>query len=124
LGHYDKYGDGACDIEPIRGLYKIEVKKMARYLEVPEKIIEKPPTHDLFAGFILTDDAGFILTDEKMMGMSFEKVDLILEELEKGENEEKIAKELEIEIDFIKEVEKAIQNQKINREMPLSPKLG
>jgi len=27
LGHYDKYGDGACDIEPIRGIYKTEVLK-------------------------------------------------------------------------------------------------
>jgi len=65
LGHYDKYGDGACDIEPIRGLYKTEVRRLAEYLGVPRKIIDKPPTHDLFAGFILTDEA--------MMGMSFEK---------------------------------------------------
>jgi len=113
LGHYDKYGDGACDIEPIRGLYKTEVRRLAEYLGVPGKIIDKPPTHDLFAGFILTDEA--------MMGMSFEKMDLILEKLERGEIEEKIAKELGIEIEFIKEVEKAIENQKINREMPFSP---
>lgn len=113
LGHYDKYGDGACDIEPIRGLYKTEVRILAEYLGVPGKIIDKPPTHDLFAGFILTDEA--------MMGMSFEKMDLILEKLERGEIEEKIAKELGIEIEFIKEVEKAIENQKINREMPFSP---
>ena len=113
LGHYDKYGDGACDIEPIRGLYKTEVRRLAEYLGVPGKIIDKPPTHDLFAGSILTDEA--------MMGMSFEKMDLILEKLERGEIEEKIAKELGIEIEFIKEVEKAIENQKINREMPFSP---
>lgn len=46
---------------------------------------------------------------------------MILEKLERGEIEEKIAKELGIEIEFIKEVEKAIENQKINREMPFSP---
>ena len=115
LGHYDKYGDGACDIEPIRGFYKTQVKELARYLGVPEKIIKKPPTHDLFAGFILADEA--------MMGESFEKVDLILGKLEKGESEENIAKVLRIETNFIKEVKKAIKNQKISRKMPLTPQL-
>jgi len=115
LGHYDKYGDGACDIEPIRGLYKTEVKRVAKYLGVPGKIINKPPTHDLFAGSILTDEA--------MMGMSFEDVDLILEKLEKKEGEEEIARELGIEIGLIREVERAIENQRLNREMPLSPSL-
>lgn len=81
LGHYDKYGDGACDIEPIRKLYKTNVKKIARSLEVPEKIIAKPPTHYLLAGFVLTD--------EKMMGYTFEKVDPILGKSKKEKTQKK-----------------------------------
>jgi len=115
LGHYDKYGDGACDIEPIRILYKTEVFELAKFLGVPERIIKKPPTHDLFAGFILTD--------EEMMGMSFEVVDSILKGLEEGKSEEEMSRELKIDLSIIEEVKRAVKNQEINRSMPLSPQL-
>jgi NAD+ synthase len=115
LGHYDKYGDGACDIEPIRILYKTEVFELAKFLGVPERIIKKPPTHDLFAGFILTD--------EEMMGMSFEVVDSILKGLEEGKSEEEMSRELKIDLSIIEEVKRAVKNQEINRSIPLSPQL-
>jgi NAD+ synthase len=115
LGHYDKYGDGACDIEPIRILYKTEVFELAKFLGVPERIIKKPPTHDLFAGFILTD--------EEMMGMSFGVVDSILKGLEEGKSEEEMSRELKIDLSIIEEVKRAVKNQEINRSMPLSPQL-
>jgi NAD+ synthase len=115
LGHYDKYGDGACDIEPIRIFYKTEVFELAKFLGVPERIIKKPPTHDLFAGFILTD--------EEMMGMGFEVVDSILKGLEEGKSEEEISRELKIDLSIIEEVKRAVKNQEINRSMPLSPQL-
>ncbi len=115
LGHYDKYGDGACHIEPIRELYKTQVKEIAKFLGVPKNIIEKPATHDLFAGTILTD--------EFLMGLSFEKIDTILIGLEQGKETEKLSQELEIEIKTIEEVKKAITNEKLRRKMPLSPKL-
>jgi NAD+ synthase len=115
LGHYDKYGDGACDIEPIRGLYKTEVFEMAKFLGVPEKIIKKPPTHDLFAGFILTD--------EELMGMNFELVDSILKSLEKGKGEKEIIEELKVDPEIVKEIKKALKNQEINRAMPFALQL-
>lgn len=113
IGHYDKYGDGACDIEPIRNLYKVQVRKLAEYLKVPEKIIKKPPTPDLFAGSIITD--------ERMMGMSFEEIDSILYGIEKGMSKEEIAEKLNLDVKLIDEVQKAIENEKIRREMPFSP---
>jgi NAD+ synthase len=115
LGHYDKYGDGACDIEPIRPLYKTEVLKLAKFLGVPERIIKKPPTHDLFAGHILTD--------EEMMGISFELADSILKGLEKGKSEKEISEELKVDLNIIEEVKRAVKNQEIYRSMPLSPQL-
>jgi NAD+ synthase len=111
LGHYDKYGDGACDVEPIIDLYKTEVKKLAEFLEVPEKIIKKPATHDLFAGDILTD--------EVLIGLDFEKVDPILMKLEEGKKEEEIAKELQINLKIIREIKKAQENERLKRELPL-----
>ncbi len=113
IGHYDKYGDGACDIEPIRNLYKVQVRKLAEYLKVPEKIIKKSPSHDLFAGSIITD--------EKLIGMSFEEVDSILYGIEKGLRKEEIAEELILDAKLIDEVQKAMENEKIRREMPFSP---
>ncbi|MDY7082291.1 MAG: NAD(+) synthase, partial [Halobacteria archaeon] len=40
IGYYTKYGDGGVDILPIGGLYKMEVREVARYLGVDETIIE------------------------------------------------------------------------------------
>jgi len=41
IGYFTKYGDGAVDIQPLIGLYKTEVRELARYLGLPTRIIEK-----------------------------------------------------------------------------------
>ena len=58
---------------PLLNLYKTQVRKLARYLKVPSKIIEKPPSSDILPGII----------DEEAIGISYEKLDLILLALEK-----------------------------------------
>ncbi len=68
LGYFTKYGDGAADILPIAGLFKTEVREVARELEVPEDIIDKPPTAGLWAG----------QTDEDELGAPYEQIDTIL----------------------------------------------
>ncbi|SHN62406.1 NAD(+) synthase [Fervidobacterium gondwanense] len=73
LGLYVKWGDDSVDIEPIKHLYKTQVFELARYLNVPEKIIKKPPTPDLVPG----------LTDEEAFGMTYQEIDSILMGLEK-----------------------------------------
>ncbi len=42
-GFFVKYGDGAADIMPLLSLYKTQVKQLATFLKIPEKIIKKPP---------------------------------------------------------------------------------
>jgi len=64
-GYFTKYGDGACDIEPILHLYKTEVRSMARFLGLPERIINKVPSAGLWEG----------QTDEEEMGMKYEELD-------------------------------------------------
>ncbi|HID93405.1 MAG TPA: NAD(+) synthase, partial [bacterium (Candidatus Stahlbacteria)] len=96
-GLFVKYGDGAADIMPIASLYKTQVKALAEYLGVPKVIIEKKPTPDLIPG----------MTDELVLGLPYEKIDLILLGLEKGMNEYAIAKELNIRrgaIEYIKKL--------------------
>lgn len=69
LGYFTKYGDGACDIEVIGDLYKTEVIKLAEYLKLPLKIINKIPTAELYHG----------QTDENEMGEVYKDIDAMLE---------------------------------------------
>jgi len=81
LGLYVKWGDDAVDIEPIKHLYKSQIYELASCLNVPERIINKPPTPDLIPG----------LTDEMAFKMTYKEIDEILIELESGieRNDEK-----------------------------------
>lgn len=49
LRYFDKFGDGAVDNNILNGLTKAEVRQLARYLGVPEQIVQKTPSADLEA---------------------------------------------------------------------------
>jgi len=68
LGYTTLYGDSACAINPIGDLYKTQVRQLARALGVPEVIIDKPPTADLWIG----------QTDEGELGYTYVEVDQLL----------------------------------------------
>ena len=68
LGYFTKYGDGGVDIEPIGGLYKTQVRELARHMGIAAKIIDKTPTAGLWPG----------QTDESELGVSYEVADQIL----------------------------------------------
>lgn len=71
VGYYTKFGDGACDIEPIMHLLKREVRELARALNVPQSIIEKQPSAGLWES----------QTDENELGMSYDELDSIIEDI-------------------------------------------
>ena len=48
-GFFVKFGDGAADVDPIIGLYKGQIYQLARYLGVPEEIIQRSPTPDTYS---------------------------------------------------------------------------
>lgn len=90
-GFYVKWGDDAVDIEPIFHLYKTEVFQLARNLNLPEKIISKPPSPDLIPG----------ITDEYALGIKYSELDKILEKIDKnvsliGEDKEKVKRVKEL----------------------------
>ncbi len=68
VGYYTKFGDGACDIEPIMHLLKGEVRELARVLNVPDSIIRKEPSAGLWES----------QTDETELGMSYDDLDQII----------------------------------------------
>ena len=68
LGYTTLYGDAACAFNPLGDLYKTQVRQMARALEIPEVIINKPPSADLWVD----------QTDEGELGFTYEEVDQLL----------------------------------------------
>jgi NAD+ synthase len=68
LGYTTWYGDAACSIDPIGELYKNEVVEIAFELGIPEQIINKPPSADLWGG----------QTDEDEIGVRYELIDRLL----------------------------------------------
>ena len=68
VGYFTKWGDGACDINPIAMLTKQEVYTLARFLEIPESIIQKKPSADLWEG----------QTDEAELGITYKQIDTFI----------------------------------------------
>jgi NAD+ synthase len=71
-GFYTKYGDGACDLAPLFGLNKRQVRQIATFLGAPHNIVHKAPTADLET---LTPQK----SDEQSLGMSYDQIDDFLE---------------------------------------------
>ena len=84
LGYFTKYGDGACDVLPLGDLYKHEVRELGQALGIPQKIIEKVPSAGLWQG----------QTDEGEIGCSYDEMDRVLREIEKGQIEGDVAQKL------------------------------
>jgi NAD+ synthase len=68
LGYSTHYGDSASAMNPIGDLYKTQVRQLARALDIPAPIIDKPPSADLWEG----------QTDESELGFTYEDVDRLL----------------------------------------------
>ncbi|WP_417661531.1 ammonia-dependent NAD(+) synthetase [Pseudomonas sp.] len=47
MGFFTKFGDGACDLAPLSGLTKSQVRLLAKQLGAPESLVHKAPTADL-----------------------------------------------------------------------------
>ncbi len=68
LGYSTLYGDSACALNPLGDLYKTQVRQLARAVGVPEPILAKPPSADLWVG----------QTDEEELGFTYEQADRLL----------------------------------------------
>jgi len=68
LGYFTMHGDGAAAFKPIAHLFKVEVRALARHLDVPEPVITKAPSADLYAG----------QTDEGELGFTYDQADQVL----------------------------------------------
>jgi len=71
-GFYTKHGDGACDLAPLFGLNKRQVRSLAKHLGAPAILVEKAPTADL-------EEDQPQLEDEIALGMTYDQIDDFLE---------------------------------------------
>lgn len=65
VGYFTKWGDGASDLNPMANITKREVYVLAKYLQIPESIINKKPSAELWEG----------QTDEAELGITYDKID-------------------------------------------------
>jgi NAD+ synthase len=71
-GFFTKWGDGACDMIPLFGLNKRQVRQIAKHLGAPEHLVNKAPTADLEC--LIPGK-----TDESALGVSYDEIDDFLE---------------------------------------------
>ncbi len=113
IGYFTKYGDGACDIEPIGDLYKHDVYKLAEYLNVPQEILDKPPRAGLWNN----------QTDEEEIGMSYDLIDQILYlYTEKDMENTEISEKLDIPVDDVDMIITKVIRSQHKSKVPESPK--
>lgn len=68
LGYTTIFGDSAAALLPIGDLYKSQVRQLSAAIGVPDAVLRKPPTADLWAG----------QTDEEEVGLPYAEIDRLL----------------------------------------------
>lgn len=110
-GYFTKHGDGAVDILPIGNLYKTHVRELSKEIEVSRRIIDKPPSAELWEG----------QSDEGELGIKYEVLDKILYNLvDKGMDID----EIDYDRDIVKYVHGLIKKSEHKRNMPPKAKVN
>ena len=114
LGYGTLYGDMASAVNPIGDLYKTQIWGLARYLQLPEEIVSKTPSADLWEG----------QSDEEDLGFGYEDADLLLYlMLEKRMSRTAIIQEGFDEV-FYDKVRKMVVKNQYKRMMPVIAKVS
>lgn len=109
IGYFSKYGDGGSDLMPLAGLYKTQVREMAGYLGVPEKIRQKKSSPGLWPGQLA----------EKELGMDYETIDPILHCLvDKKMKPQQAAKSLAVPLKDVRKVQAMVRKSAHKRALP------
>ena len=111
MGYFTKFGDGACDITPLSGMYKTHVRQIAGILGIPEEIIKRPPTAGLWVG----------QTDEEDMGISYDALDVILYSMELERSDAEISKATGVPVEKISDIRNTIEKSEHKRMPPIHP---
>jgi len=114
LGYSTVFGDSAAALQPIGDLYKTQVRQLAKDLGVPEKVIQKAPSADLWDG----------QTDEGELGFTYADVDQLLYLLVDQRYRPETCIEEGFNRAFVEQVVRRVQTNHFKRMMPPIAKLS
>jgi NAD+ synthase len=114
IGYTTQYGDNACAFNPIGDLYKSQVRQVAAAMGVPDRIITKAPSADLWPG----------QTDEGEAGFSYPVLDrLLFWRIDKGRSIDEMVG-LGFERAEVERVDRMVAGSEFKRQVPPIAKLG
>lgn len=109
LGYSTIYGDSGVALQPIADLYKAQVRQLSAALGIPQPILDKAPSADLWAG----------QTDEDELGFSYSAADQVLYLLvDERYTVEETAEESGYSVDFVRKVWERVKANHYKRTMP------
>lgn len=114
LGYSTLYGDSACALNPLGDLYKTQLRQLARAMEIPSEIVDKPPSADLWLG----------QTDEGELGFTYEQADQLLYLLVDQRYSPQDCIEAGFSEDFVGKVVERIRRNHFKRILPPIAKLS
>jgi NAD+ synthase len=114
LGYTTLFGDSACALNPLGDLYKTQIRQLAQAMGVPEPILAKPPSADLWKG----------QTDEGELGFTYEQVDRLLVLLVDGRYAPQACVEAGFSAAFVEQVLERIRRNQYKRLPPPIAKLS
>ncbi|MGI6394859.1 MAG: NAD+ synthase [bacterium] len=94
IGYFTLFGDYASAINPIGSLYKTEVFAISKLIGIPEEIVSKPPTADLFKGQTDESDIGFSYAEMDPVIYAITDLKMSPDEITALGHDEKLVKEL------------------------------
>ena len=113
LGYSTQFGDAACALNPVGDLYKTNIWDLSRYLKIPNELIEKKPSADLWEG----------QTDEQEMGLTYKEADQVLYRmLEENKTVEEVLAE-GFNKDLVDNIVRRMNRSEYKRRMPLIAKI-
>lgn len=114
LGYGTLYGDMACALNPIGDLYKTQVWALAEHIGVPEAIVRKQPSADLWAG----------QTDEAELGFGYREVDELLYMMVDLRYSRAELYAAGFAKEFVQRVSDMVRNSQFKRRLPLIAKVS
>ena len=114
IGYTTVFGDSACAFNPIGDLYKSQVRQLSDAMGVPERIVTKAPSADLWPG----------QTDEGEVGFTYASVDRLLHLLVDRRLSPQEAVESGFDRAFVERVDRMVAGAEFKRQVPPIAKLG
>ena len=114
LGYGTLFGDTACALNPLGDLYKTQIWQLAEALKIPDRIVKKAPSADLWIG----------QTDEGEMGLEYPKTDRLLYYMIDERRSHEELQRRGFDRRFVKKVRTMVQKNQFKRRPPVIAKVS